>query len=107
MASLASAHRRAERHNRLASRGGCRRCPPVRVFEARARVSATRSVTIALMTRRIVSCRNRGGGTSRLARRASAKRLAYDGQMSDVVEREQFGAQPVVQVVAVVGDVVR
>ena len=53
----------------------------------RRRVSTTRSVTSALMTRRTVSWRRREGGMSRLARRASASAAPITGRwrMSSVV----------------------
>ena len=72
----------------------------------RRRDSSTRSTTSALMTRRIVSCCRRGGGTSRLARRRLRQRLADHRQMREVGRLEQLRAQAVVEVVAVIGDVV-
>ena len=49
-------------------------------LSSRRRVSAIRSVTITSITRRIVSCRNRGGGTSRLDSRAAASASPTTGR---------------------------
>ena len=61
---------------------------------------------MALITRRIISCRSRGGGTSRLDIRAAASASPDHRQVPQVVHREQPRPQAVVQIMRMVGDVV-
>ena len=70
-------------------------------------VSAMTSSIMRVIRRRTVSCTRRGGSSA--GGRASISRTMSPtiGNGGDIVEREQIGAQAVVDVVGVVGDVVR